>query len=113
MTDWGELPDYMTEEPVIQSFDKVTRVGLQLPDGSVVWADDAQVIDLQVGSNWGRYSLVTDAPERAVLVEALCQRARMVGFPEGLFVGMHHVVMQQFVNEVTVPQVVDTLVVGS
>lgn len=105
-----ELPGYVVEENEVQDVQKVTRVGLRLPDGSVVWADDGQVIELVVGSALHRYSLVNDPEVRELLVGALRRRAQGVGLPEGLFVGMHAVVMQQFVTEVSVPVVVDELV---
>lgn len=105
-----ELPEYATEENVVQEVRKVTRVGLRLPDGSVIWADGDQVIDLPVGSALHRYSLVDDAEVRGLLVGALRRRGQGVGLPEAEFVGMHAVVMQQFVTEVSAPVVVDQLV---
>lgn len=104
-----ELPDYMVEENVVQEVKKVTRVGLRLPDGTVIWADDDQVIDLPVGTALHRYSLVNDPEVRVLLVGALCRRGQGVGLPEEAFVGMLAVVMQQFVTEVSVPVVVDVL----
>lgn len=105
-----ELPDYVVEENVVQEVQKVTRVGLRLPDGSVIWADGDQVIELPVGTALHRYSLVNDPEVRGLLVAALCRRAQGVGLPEASFVGLHAVVMQQRVTEVSVPVVVDSLV---
>lgn len=105
-----ELPGYVTEENVVQEVQKVTRVGLRLPDGSVIWADGEQVIELSVGTALHRYSLVDDPEVRGLLVAALGRRAQGVGLPEADFVGLHAVVMQQRVTEVSVPVVVDQLV---
>lgn len=105
-----DLPEYVTEENVVQEVQKVTRVGLRLPDGSVIWADGEQMIELSVGTALHRYSLVDDPEVRGLLVAALGRRAQGVGLPEADFVGLHAVVMQQRVTEVSVPVVVDQLV---